>query len=136
MNTDKEIQEAIDAGQRALSSLRNAKKALDTARGWGIVDILGGNTLSGLLKHERIYSAKQSVNQAKYDFSIFEKELEDVQNISGLDINIGDFLTFADFFFDGFVSDIFVQSRINDARNKINQAIMQTETILRRLKQY
>lgn len=136
MNTNVEVQEAIVAGENALNSLRQAKKALNTARGWGVVDLFGGNTLSGLLKHERIYSARKSVERAKRDFSVFQRELSDVQNIAGLDINIGDFLTFADFFFDGFVADVFVQSRINQARKRIDDAIVQTERVLRRLKAY
>lgn len=136
MNTYQEIQEAIEAGQRALQSLNQAKKALNSARGWGFIDLLGDNMISGVLKHERIHSAKKCVEQAKRDFSIFQRELADVQSVPGLDINIDDFLIFADFFFDGFIADIFVQSRINQARKRIDEAIVQTENILRRLKQY
>ena len=39
-NRDMEIREAIDAGERALRSLREAKSSLDSARGWGIVDMM------------------------------------------------------------------------------------------------
>lgn len=76
MNTYQEVQEAIVAGQRALNSLREAKSALNAARGWGFIDLLGDNMISGILKHERIHSAKKSVDRAKQDFSIFQRELE------------------------------------------------------------
>lgn len=136
MNTYQEIQEAIVAGQRALYSLREAKSALNTARGWGFIDLLGDNMISGILKHERIYSAKKSIERARQDFSIFQRELKDVQQVPGLDVNIDDFLVFADFFFDGFIADIFVQSRINQARKRIDEAIFQTEKVLGRLQTY
>ena len=61
-NRNMEIREAIDAGERALRSLREAKSSLDSARGWGIVDIIGGRGLSGLIKHVKIGDAKSSVS--------------------------------------------------------------------------
>ena len=65
-NADIEIREAIDAGERALRSLREAKSSLDSARGWGIVDIIGGRGLSGLIKHVRIGDAKSSLDRANF----------------------------------------------------------------------
>ena len=49
-------------------------------------------------------------------------------------LHAGDFLTFADFFFDGFITDIFVQSRISDSRKQVAEAIFQVESIVNRLK--
>ena len=39
---EKEKREAIEAGQRALSSLRTAKENLNSAKNWGLVDMFGG----------------------------------------------------------------------------------------------
>ena len=39
---ERERQEAIEAGYKALDSLREAYMKLDSARGWGVYDILGG----------------------------------------------------------------------------------------------
>lgn len=36
---EKEKREAIEAGQRALSSLRTAKENLNSAKNWGLVDM-------------------------------------------------------------------------------------------------
>ena len=41
-NRDKEIREAIEAGERALVSLRRADEKLSSARTWGIIDLIGG----------------------------------------------------------------------------------------------
>ena len=48
-------------------------------------------------------------------------------------INMNDFLTFADFFFDGFVMDVIVQSKISNAKRQCDDAIRQVETIREKL---
>ena len=135
-NRDIEIREAIDAGKRALRSLKEAKSSLSSARNWGLFDLFGGRTISGLMKHVKIGDAKSSLNQAKYDLERFSRELSDVRDLQGLDIEIGDFLTFADFFFDGFFADILVQSKIRQAQDNIDNAIYRVETMLDRLRRY
>ena len=135
-NADIEIREAIDAGERALRSLREAKSSLDSARSWGIVDIIGGRGLSGLIKHVRIGDAKSSLDRAKFDLERFSRELSNVRDIQGLNVEIGDFLTFADFFFGGFIADMMVQSRISKAQDQIDDAIDRVETLLGKLRRY
>ncbi len=135
-NRDLEIREAVEAGERALRSLRDARSSLGSARGWGMVDMFGGRGLSGLIKHVKIGDARSSLNRAKADLDRFSRELSDVREIQGLDIEIGDFLTFADFFFDGFLADIMVQSKIRQAQDKIDNAIDRVETLLMKLGRY
>ena len=103
-NRNIEIREAIEAGERALVSLQDARESLGSARNWGLLDLLGGRSISGLVKHVKIDNARQSLNRAKADLNRFSKELSDVRDLQGLNIEIGDFLTFADFFFDGLIS--------------------------------
>lgn len=131
---NKELREAVSAGERALSSLRAAENSLDSARGWGLLDLFGGNLITGIIKHSRVSDASRYIEQARRDMAYFQDELQDVQDLQGLDIRIGDFLTFADFFWDGFLADIMVQSRINDARARIADAIRRTEAVVRKLR--
>ena len=49
-------------------------------------------------------------------------------------IQTGDFLSFADYFFDGFVADMLVQSKINDARRQVEDAIEKVNYILGQLR--
>ena len=135
-NRNIEIREAIEAGERALVSLRDARASLGSARNWGLFDLLGGRSISGLVKHVKIDSARQSLNRAKADLNRFSKELSDVRDLQGLNIEIGDFLTFADFFFDGFLADIVVQSKIRQAQERIDDAIYRVEEVLRQLRNY
>ncbi len=131
---DREIREAICAGERALGSLRQVQEKLDSARAWGIFDMLGGGTLTGILKHSRINDATRCMENAKYDLQAFQKELRDVQLPDDIRIEVGGFLTFADFFFDGFLADYLVQSKIADARRQVEDAIRRVEWLLDELR--
>ena len=135
-NRDIEIREAIEAGERARHSLMEARNSLGIARNWGLLDLFGGRTISGIMKHVKIGNAKSSLDQARYDLERFSRELSDVRDLQGLNIEIGNFLTFADFFFDGFLADILVQSRIRNAQGQIDEAISRVDALLERLKRY
>jgi hypothetical protein len=132
-DTEKEKREAVDAGYRALQSLRSAQVELNSAKNWGMVDLLGGGLISGLVKHSKMDNAQRYMEQAKYDLSNFSRELNDVNMACNLNIDVGDFLSFADFFFDGFVADWLVQDRINEARRQVENAIRRVQEIIRQL---
>ena len=65
---------------------------------------------------------------------VFQRELRDVQVPLDLRMDISSFLTFADFFFDGLVTDYLVQRKINDAREQVDDAIMRVRVILGELR--
>ncbi len=135
-NEIKEIREAIVAGERALNSLYEAREKLQKASDWGLFDIFGGNTFSGLMKHGRISEAKQCIEDANRNLRLFQKELRDVNVSLNLQIDIGGLLSAFDFLFDGFIADAMVQSKINKAKDSVNMAIPQVERALSRLKSY
>ena len=130
---EKEKREAIEAGYRALNSLNAAKENLNSAKNWGLVDMFGGGFFSTMLKHSKMDHAKQNMDQAKYDLRNFSRELNDVNMACDLHIDTGDFLSFADYFFDGFVVDWMVQDRINNAKRQVEEAIRKTENIVNQL---
>ena len=133
MDYEKERREAIDAGNRALMSLRSAQRDLHSAKNWGIVDLLGGGLLTDLIKHSKMNNAQRHMEQAKWDLEKFGKELSDVSGYVNFDFNTADFLSFADYFFDGLLADWMMQDRINKARNQVDEAIKRVEYILARL---
>ena len=129
----REISEAVVAGERALESLRTAKSKLDSARAWGIYDMLGGGFISSMIKHGQIDKANEWMDQANYDLRNFAKELRDVPG-EYLHIQTGDLISMLDIFCDSFFSDIMVQSRINDARNRLDQMINRVQETVWALK--
>ena len=127
----KEKQEAIDAGYRALASLREARSHISSAKGFGVWDLLGGGTFVSVFKHLKIDKARRALDNARYDLQAFSRELRDIR--MDLNINIGDFLTVFDIM-DNFFADIVVQSRLSDAGRKIDDAIRSVEDCLNRLR--
>jgi len=130
----REIREAINAGERALISLKSARDKLSSAKSWGIWDIIGGGLITNVVKHSRINEASSYLENAKMDLKIFQRELRDITDFSSLGIEIGGFLSFADFVLDGFLADCMVQSKISDALRQVEGAIDRVESLLRQLK--
>ena len=130
---EKEKREAADAGNRALRSLKAAQENLSSAKNWGIWDMLGGGFISTMAKHSKMDRAKENLAKARSDLKSFSRELQDVNMACHLDIETGDFLSFADWFFDGFVVDWMVQDRINQASRQVEEAIHRVERILKQL---
>ena len=127
----REIREAIAAADNALLHLRSARRYLDSAGNWGLLDMFGGGLISGVMKHSKMGNAEREIDEARYALQRFSQELRDVSGYSSIHIN--NFLTFADFFFDGFVADILVQSQISDGKKQCDEAIRQVEGIRREL---
>ena len=74
----REMMEAIQAGERALNSLKTAQSQLRSAGNWGIFDMFGGGLFSSAVKHSKINDASRCVENAKRDLQIFQRELKDV----------------------------------------------------------
>ena len=130
----REIDEAIRAGERALDSLREAKNQLNSARNWGIYDMIGGGLISSMIKHSKIDQANEWMDQANQDLRRFAKELRDVDG-EDLQIDTGSLVTMLDIFCDNFISDLLVQQKINDGRARINALSDRIEDVLYTLKQ-
>ena len=73
MNRRMELAEAIDAGSRALDSLKRAKQKLGSAGGWGLFDLFGGKGLTALIKHGKVASAAEYVEKYELARDNFDK---------------------------------------------------------------
>ena len=134
MSREIEIREAIAAGELALSTLYLAQEQLNKAKNWGIFDLFGGGFLADIIKHSKMDDAARYMEDAKYQLQRFRKELSDVNGNFNLQLDVGGFLSFADFFFDGILADYLVQSKINEARRQVDDAIIKVQRILDDLK--
>lgn len=129
----KEIKEAITTGRTALSSLDNVIQKLESAKGWGTWDMLGGGFISNMAKHSAINEANSTAQIVQYDLKVFRKELSDVNEFTDIQVELSSFASFADFFLDGIFVDWFVQSKINDSLNNANGASRKVEAIIEKL---
>ncbi len=131
----RDVQAAREAGQRALASLREAKKSLDSARNWGFVDILGGGLITSLVKHSRMDDASEAIERAQTDLEAFARALRGVSGVTGVRLERDGVLEAFDVLLDNSISDLFVQSHIEDARSQVNTAISRVTAILTELGQ-
>ena len=113
-----ELQQAEAAGEKALESLYILRDTLNSAKNWGLLDLFGGGAFTGFIK----------------DLEIFQRELKDVPVSLDLRMEIGSFLSFADFFFDDPVSDYLVYSRIQNTREDVEDGIQLVEELLEKLR--
>lgn len=116
----KEINEAVAVIDRILPLLNEAKGKLKSARNWGFVDMMGGGLFTNLIKHAKINSAASSMNQVSYLLGELKRELGDIDFPSNYQMNTGGFATFADFFFDGIFADAYMQGKIFDSIDTVN----------------
>jgi predicted ATPase len=129
----KELKEAIQAGEDLETALNGMEARLNSARNFGIWDILGGGLLVTAVKHLRISDAQRDVHKIQQLLRRFERELADVQIET--DIGLGGFATFADYFFDGFIVDCIIQTRINSSLDCTREQRVRAQQIIAGLRQ-
>ena len=129
----KELEEAISAGENAKRLLGQVQDDLDSARSWGTWDMLGGGLIATMAKYDWLDSAQSSIRAAQRALSDFRTELADVSQLQVPNIQIGEFATFADYFFDGIFSDWYVQSSIKTAQEGVSEVHMKLTAALRDL---
>ena len=77
--------------------------------------------------------ANRFIDEARISLWKFQEELDDVQLPLELKVEVGSFLSFADYFFDGVVADFMVQSKISDAKLQVSDTINRVQYILNKL---
>ena len=134
-NQQKEIQEAINAGNQAFYIARKILEDLDSAKNWSTFDLMGGGLIADMAKYDKLNKVQDQIQDLQNALRGFRTELADVtERISGdLYVEIGDFLHFADYFFDGLFTDWMVYDKINDSRNRTMQTSDQIQKILGQL---
>lgn len=134
-NQQKEIQEAINAGNQAFYIARKILEDLNSAKNWSTFDLMGGGLIADMAKYDKLNKVQDQIQDLQNALRGFRTELADVtERISGdLYVEIGDFLHFADYFFDGLFTDWMVYDKINDSRNRTMQTSDQIQKLLGQL---
>lgn len=130
----REMDEALRAGEAARDALAEVTRSLESARNWGTWDVLGGGLIATAVKHSRLDDAQRAVGRAQYALDRFARELRDVQMQMQLQgPEVGGFLGFADYFFDGLLADLMVQSRIRGSLEQAGATLSRVEEALSHL---
>ncbi len=115
----KEIEEAILAGNRALQALEAVEMSLNSARNWGVWDLLGGGFISGMMKHSRLDEAQSKMDYAVKQIQHFNKEIGEVQSFEGIQMNFDGLIKGIDYFLDSFMVDFMVQREVKQRQEQI-----------------
>lgn len=130
----RELDEAIMAGNAAMEQIQSVEDCLGSAENWGTWDLLGGGLISDMAKHSKLDEAQSGAEHLQVLLSRFHTELADVRIDARLGaVNVDGFLRFADYFFDGLITDWSVLSRIHDSQESVLQVKRQVGDVLSKL---
>lgn len=115
----KELQEAIDASVHVINKTEHALSELQDAKNLGVWDMVGGGLLVTMAKREHMAKAQGLIKDLNSSLNRFSKELKDVNMSMSTQIDIGSYLNFADYFFDGLFVDMMVQNKIHAALDNV-----------------
>lgn len=133
---NKELDEAIFAGERALRIAGSIRSSLESAENWGTWDLIGGGGLiTHMVKHNHLDEAQGQVESLQAALGRFRMELADVKISADLTVNIEGFTRFADYFFDGLFADWAVLERIQNSTTRVYEVQRKLEDAIRKLKQ-
>ncbi len=114
----KELSEAIQAGKILINEVIKTINSLQKAKNWGTWDMIGGGIIATSIKHSHIDASRNASHKVQQAIRNFERELRDVNIQTNISTDISSFLTFADYFFDGLITDWIVQDKIKNALNR------------------
>lgn len=123
----KEIQEALAAGDQVLCQISDIEDTLKSASNWGIADMLGGGFVTDMFKYGRLDDAQKQMNELNRLLRMYSKELKDLDLDLHLSAHIGSGMQFADFFFDNIFTDAMAFDRINKLRDQVADIRRQVE---------
>ncbi len=115
----REIREAVAAGQEALVQADEILESLNTADGWATMDIFGGGLLSSVLKHDAIDKAQSKVEGLQLALRRFKTELVDVSIDADLNFTMGETTQFFDIFLDNICTDFRVMEEIDRSKKRV-----------------
>lgn len=134
LNSQKrELREAISAGNHAYSTAKSVMSSLDEAEGYSTWDMLGGGMIADIAKHSKLDDAQADINRLQSQLRKFKTELADVTVHADLQVNIGGFMQFADFFFDGLFADWAVRDEIHNSQNQVSSTMKQIASVVNKL---
>ena len=106
MSSTPQIAEALNLTDQILVYVDQAERSLSSARNWGFFDVLGGGFIVDMVKHS---------------MQRLQNVLGSIQIPADYRMELGNFATFADFFFDGVFADVYMISKIMQSLDEVRK---------------
>ena len=113
----KELMDVDEVGQKCVKSLQDMVHHLKQAKQWGNWDMVGGRQgrHASYSKHASIDKAKNISVWVKHELINLNKELKDIgHKKEHFQLNLDNFSSFTDIFFDNLISDWVIQQKISN----------------------
>jgi len=117
--------------QKALTNLRTAKLELESARCWGVVDIVGGGIFVTMIKRIKMERALDNIRMAMRRLQKFRRENDNTDYVHQNFFRMGEFASSSDYLLDNPITDIYVQTKINNLRKRVDEAIVSMEYLMK-----
>ena len=128
-----QINQALSLTDQLIACLDDAERQLSSARNWGFLDVLGGGFLVDLIKHSKLRNAQTTMEHVNNIMQQLQQVLGSISIPGDYRMEIGGFATFADFFFDCVVVDIYMTSKIMNSLNEVRKLKDKCYELKRRL---
>ena len=114
-----QVNQAINLTNQLIAELDQAERHLSSARNWGFLDVLGGGFIVDLIKHSKLNNAKISMDRVNYLLQELKRVLGGISMPGDYSMNVGGIATFADFFFDSGIVDVYMTAKIMSSLNEV-----------------
>ena len=114
-----QVNQAINLTNQLIGELEQAERQLSSARNWGFLDVLGGGVIVDLIKHSKLNNAKISMDRVNYLLQELKRVLGGISMPGDYSMNVGGIATFADFFFDSGIVDVYMTAKIMSSLNEV-----------------
>lgn len=131
-----QINRALKLTDELIGCLDTAERQLSSARNWGFLDILGGGLITDLIKHSKLQNAKTSMEHVNYLMQQLQQILGSISIPGDYRMQIGGFATFADFFFDSGIVDIYMTAKIMNSLEEVRRLKDKCYDLKQRLSSY
>ena len=114
-----QVNQALNLTNQLIAELDQAERQLTSARNWGFLDVLGGGLITDLIKHSKLNNAKSSMDRVNYLLQELRRALGGISMAGDYSMNVSGFETFADFFFDSGIVDVYMTAKIMSSLNEV-----------------
>ena len=128
-----QVNQALTLTDQLITCLDDAERQLSSARNWGFLDILGGGLITDLIKHSKLQNAKNSMEHVNYIMQQLQQVLGSISIPGDYRMQIGGFATFADFFFDSGIVDVYMTAKIMNSLSEVRKLKEKCYELKRRL---
>ena len=121
MANEPKVNEALNIVNQLIPLVGEAENKLSSARNWGFLDLFGGGFIVDLIKHSKLNSASDVMSQVNYLMQRLQNVLGSIQMPMDYRMQVGGFATFADFFFDSGIVDLYMTSKIISSLTEVRR---------------